>query len=548
MKKMIRDPSCFARDEYDLLVVGGGIYGICAAWHAARRGLSVAVIDKRDFCGETSANPLKIVHGGFRYMQHANFSRIRKSSHERKVLMQMAPHLVDPIHFLIPTYGYGMQGKAILRLGLFAYNLVVFDRNRGLTDRQKHIPWGEILSREDVERQFPELDPTGLTGGVAFVDGQMYSPPRLAYSYLRSAVDAGAGAANYLEATGFLRDGQRVAGVHAQDLLNGDEFDIRARVVMNTTGPWIPKLLRQLDIRLKKPLQYTKDLYLVVDRVLSDRYALAIPGMEKDPDAIVSRGARHYFVIPWRGRSLVGSSHEIYEGSPDEFEVTEDDVSALLGEVNKACPPLALTRDNIVMLNYGLVPAGDYYNDTSRIIDHSRDHKIDDLITITGVRWTTSRGVAGQAVDLAMAKIGKAPVAASASSPSLYGGDIEIFPDFLREAGRQCPEQMDECAVNNLLRHHGSQYRDVLNYVDENPALVATLGESPVLQAAVVHAVRDEMAQKLGDVVFRRTDLGTAGHPGEAALRDCAELMAAELGWDPARIDQELDEIKQEFP
>ena len=128
MKKMIRDPSRLTRDEFDLLVVGGGIYGICAAWHAALRGLSVALIDRRDFCGETSANPLKIVHGGFRYMQHANFSRIRKSSHERKVLMQMAPHLVDPIQFVIPTYGYGMQGKAILRLGLFAYSLVVFVR------------------------------------------------------------------------------------------------------------------------------------------------------------------------------------------------------------------------------------------------------------------------------------------------------------------------------------------------------------------------------------------------------------------------------------
>lgn len=548
MKKMIRTPDRLARDEYDLLIVGAGIYGICAAWHAALRGLSVALIDRSDFCSETSANPLKIVHGGFRYLQHANFARIRKSSHERKVLMQIAPHLVDPIAFLIPTYGYGMQGKAILRLGLFAYNLIVFDRNRGVKDRQKHISGGEVLSREEVARQFPQLDPNGLTGGVAFVDGQMYSPPRLAYAYLRSAVDAGAVAVNYVEATGFLRAGQRVTGVHAQDVLSGNSFDIRARVVMNTSGPWIPQLLRQLDIRLKKPLAYTKDLYLVVDRVLSDKYALAIPGMEKDPGAIVSRGARHFFVIPWRGRSLIGSSHEIYTGSPDAFKITEKDVSALLDAVNAACPPLALTRDDIVTMNSGLVPAGDYYSDTSRIIDHSGDHGVDGLITITGVRWTTSRGVAGNAVDLAMTKMGKPHGAESGFPPSLYGGEIGNFDAFVREAGRQCPASMDEPAVRNLLRHHGSEYHDVLNYVDEDPARVATLGDSPVLQAAVIHAVREEMAQKLGDIVFRRTDLGTAGHPGEAALTMCARLMAGELGWDQARIDRELDEVRTGFP
>ncbi|MCI0439985.1 MAG: FAD-dependent oxidoreductase, partial [Chloroflexi bacterium] len=273
-----------------------------------------------------------------------------------------------------------------------------------------------------------------------------------------------------------------------------------------------------------------------------------IPSRHKEPTAIVSRGMRHFFVIPWRGRSLIGSSHVIYDGNPDEFEVSEQDIHGLMDEVNESYPALGLTREDIAFYNSGLVPYGDYYGEHSRVIDHARDHGVEGLVTVTGVRYTTSRGIAAKIVDLAAGKIGKAVPASMTDRTPVFGGDIGRFDDFAKQAVVQRPHWLSEKAMRPLLRMYGSKYREILKYAGESTELAGTLGESTVLRAEVVHAVREEMAQRLGDVVFRRTELGTAGHPGDAALQDCANLMAAELGWTQARIEQELDEVNRVFP
>ncbi len=545
---MERDLNRLSRNEYDLVVVGGGIYGVCAAWDAAHRGLSVALVERGDFVSATSANSLKIVHGGFRYIQHADVRRIRDSSCERRVLMRIAPHLVHPLPFLVPTYGHGTQGKEMLTLALLLYDLIVFDRNRGVTDPGKRIPWGQVISKRECLHLFPGLPEKGLTGALIFYDAQMYSPPRLALSYLRSAVDAGADAANYLEVTGFMGDRSRVTGVIAQDLATGDRLEIRGKVILNASGPWVERLLGSLGLRLRIPFQVTKDLYLVVDRMLSKEYALAVPSQKEDPRAILSRGKRHFFVIPWRHRSLIGSSHVVYEGIPDEFEVTDTDIQDLLDEINEAYPNLALNRQDVSLWNSGLVPAGEHYGSRSHIIDHKVEDSLDGLVTIVGVRYTTSRGVAAQAVNLVSQKLGKEiPRSATAVTP-IWGGRIACFDDFLGQMNRDHAPELSVEVTKALAHNYGSEYRRVLRYVEENPAWAETVDGSTVLQAEVIHAVREEMAPKLGDVVFRRTELGTAGHPGEPALRMCAELMAAELGWNAGRMEEELAEVRKVVP
>lgn len=543
---MKRDPSKLARDEYDLVVVGAGIYGICAARDAALRGLSVALIERGDFCAETSANPIKIVHGGFRYIQHADIARIRESTRERNIFLRNAPHLIQPLPFLIPTYGRGMQGREVLTAGLLAYDFFAFDRNRKIEDPQKKIPWGKLISRDECLRRFPQVSSEKLTGALVFYDGQMYSPPRLAVCYLKSAVRAGADAVNYTEVVDFLREDKRVTGVRARDRFTGTEFDVRGRMVVNTTGPWIEKVLQRLDLKLPNPLQVTKDLYLVVRRVLDERYALAAPSRYSDPEAILSRGHRHFFFIPWRNHTLIGSSHALYEGHPDQFAVTDEDVQQLIEEVNEAYP-IGIQRSDVTFWNSGMVTFGDHYGHRSRIIDHAKVDGVDGLITIVGVRWTTSRGVAAKAVNLVSKALGKKTESTTAVTP-VYGGDIDRFDAFLGEAIERHGSQLDAESVRSLVHNHGSSYPEVLRYVEEDPATARTLGDSPVIGAEVVHAVRHEMALKLGDVVFRRTDLGTAGSPGGDALRQCAALMAGELGWDEERVEREIAEVQQVFP
>jgi glycerol-3-phosphate dehydrogenase len=554
---MDRDLARLTRTNYDLVIIGGGIYGICAAWDATLRGLSVAIVERGDFCGATSANSLKLVHGGFRYIQHADIRRIRESSHERNTLMRIAPHLVSPIPFLIPTYGRGMKGKEILTFALALYNLIAFDRNQGLKDPRKQLPWGEIISRDECLRLFPALERKGLTGGVVFYDGQMYNPPRLALAYLKSAAKAGAEAANYLEVTGFLGDRSQVTGVKARDLLTGNDLEIRGKLVLNASGPWAEQILEKLDVRrLCPPLYFSKDLYLVIGRPLTTKYALAVPSKHTDPNAIVSRGQRHLFLIPWRDYTLIGSSHLTYEGRPDEFAVTDTDIQELLDEINISYPAVALTHEDISFFNAGLVPMDGIETSSNelklskrhRIIDHETVDGLAGLVTVVSVRWTTSRHVAQETIDLVFRKLGqKSPKVMTAVTP-LYGGQIERLDEFLKRESQKRPFGLSVEVMDHLLRNHGSAYSEVLQMIEAEPDLGETIGASKVLKVEVVHAIRAEMAQKLGDVVFRRTDLGVAGHPGESALRTCAALMAAELKWDKARVERELDEVRQIFP
>jgi glycerol-3-phosphate dehydrogenase len=548
-----RDLSVLTEQEFDLVIIGGGAFGACAAWDAALRGLAVALVERGDFCHATSANHFKMVHGGIRYLQHADVPRMRESSRERRALLRTAPHLVQPLPIVIPTYGHGRQGRALLAAGCWLYNLLVCDRSRGLRDPQRHIPWGQLLSRAECLQLFPALEPRGLTGALLFFDGQMYNPPRLVLSYLRAAVQAGAQVANYLEAVRFLRTDERIYGLVVSDRLSGEQLEIRGQVVLNAAGPWAEQLLGDtLGLRLTPALTFSRDACFVVARpLLGGPYALAVQGRTRDPDALLSRSHRHLFLVPWRQATLIGVWHVVHHGSPEAFRVTEDELEAFLAEINAAYPALALTLQDVALWHAGLVLFGDNdagathlrYGKRSCLIDHARLHQVHGLITLIGVRATTARGMAVKAIDLACRKLGYNASPSRTAVTPIYGGDIERFEPFLQQAIQQRPPSVRPEVMRALVHNYGTEYPRVLRYLAENPTWAETLGGSTTLKAEVVHAVRHEMAQKLSDVVFRRTDLGTVGHPGEEALHSCAAVMAAELGWNPQQVDQEMAEV-----
>ncbi len=549
---MIRDLQALTHGEFDLLIVGGGAFGACAAWDAAQRGLSVALIERGDFSQATSANHFKMVHGGIRYLQHLDLPRIRESVRERRALLRIAPHLVYPLPIAIPTYGHGRQGKSVLAAGLKLYDLLSCGRNRGIADPLRRIPPGRMLSRQECLRLFPGLEPRGLTGAGLFYDGQMYNPPRLALAFLQSAVTAGAQIANYVEAKQFLARNGRVYGVQARDVLTDTPFDIRSKMVLNAAGPWAERLLEQgLEVRLRPGLTYSRDACFLIQREMVGPYALAVQGRTKDPDALLSREHRHLFLVPWRGVTLIGVWHVVYRGDPDGFTVTEQDLQGFLSEINDAYPPLALTLDDVAQWNAGLVLFGENqpqsvhlrYGKRSCLIDHERLNGVERLVTLIGVRATTARGMAAQAIDLVCHKLGQPRPASQTAETPLYGGEIEAFEPFLQQAIAQRPPSVTASAMPQLVHNYGSAYREVLKYLDEVPSWAETVGQSNVLQAEIIHAVREEMAQKLSDVVLRRTELGTAGCPEESQIRMCASLMAAEAGWSPHRLEVEIEDV-----
>jgi glycerol-3-phosphate dehydrogenase len=551
---MLRNLNELADRGFDLVVVGGGIFGICVAWDAVLRGLSVALVERDDFAHATSAHSFRIVHGGVRYLQHADVKRVRQSSRERNVLLRIAPHLVHPLPILVPTYGHGSKGKELLGAGLVLYDVLTADRNRGISDPGRRIPRSRLLSRDEVRAAFPELEDPKLTGGALFHDSQMHNPPRLALSFLRSAVEQGACAANYLEAVGFLRRGERICGIEARDVLSGDHLTVRGRVVVNAAGPWAEGLLtRGLDTQLQPPCTFSRDACLVVDRPWPHSYGLAVTAQTSDPDAILSRKARHLFLLPWRRYTLVGVWHVVYRGDPDDFTVSEPELEHFLDEINSAYPPLALSLDDLSLWNAGLVLFGENapgtthlsYGKRSRIVDHSRTHGLEGLVSIIGVRFTTARSEAARAVELACKKLGRMATPSRSGETRIHGGAIEDFESLRMDVLKRRPHGLPSIVLESLVRNYGSEYRRVLAYADDNASLAQTIGTSQVLRAEVVHAVREEVAATLADVAFRRTDLASAGRPGGGALEECARLMADELGWDDQRIHEELAEVNR---
>lgn len=542
--------------EYDLVIVGGGIFGACAAWDAAGRGLKVALLEKKDFSHATSANHLKMVHGGIRYLQHGDVIRVWESCRERTALLKIAPHLVRPLPIVMPTYGHGKRGKAVLGVGVSLYDLLTLGRNRRIADEGRRIPGGRLITKQEVLKHFPGIEQRGLTGAAVFYDAQMYSPQRIALSFLRSAASAGADIANYLEVTGFLKSGGRIAGVEAKDVHSGESLEVRGKTVLNTAGPWAARLLETgRDLQLSPKPVFSRDVCFVVSRRLSSKFALACQTRTQDADAILSRGGRHLFLAPWRDRTLVGVWHGVYKGAPDEVTVTEEELQSFLDETNAAYPGISLTREDVTMVNFGLIlfegnqKGSDEisFGKRSLLVDHERTHHVKGLVTLIGVRATTARGEAEKAVNLIFRKLGERSPDSETETTPIFGGRIEKFDDFLGQVVKQGPYGLDRDVLEAMIQNYGSEYPGVLKYIGEDPELAHRLGDSTVLKAEVVHAVREEMAEKIGDVIFRRTDLGTGGHPGEEALQACARLMASELGWDENRVREEIDEARNEF-
>ena len=568
---MKRNLAQLSSQVFDLLVIGGGIYGVCIAWDAALRGLSVALVEKGDFGHATSANSLRVIHGGLRYLQHGDIPRMRQSIRERTVFMQIAPHLVQPFPIVIPTYGHGLRGREIFSLALSIDNLVGFDRNR-LKDPNKHLPGGRLLSKEECIRRFPYVEKKRLTGGVVVYDCQMDSSERLVLSLARSAAAAGAEMANYTEVTELTSENSRVTGVKARDALTGnDEFRIRAKVTVNASGPWMDHVLGLLPGHRGQPrLALSRAFNLLIRREVIPRYAVGVYGQTfyKDSDAFLRKGSRLYFIIPWRDRSLIGTAHLPHDGDPNNVEVTEIEIETFLSDLNKGCQSIGLRRDDVARVYAGLLPMASYGREGIQLVKHPRlyDHRaegLDGLISVSGVKFTEARRVAEKVVNKTFVHLGKPSPKCSTAVTPVHGGEIERFGTFVSQAIERRPMGLSADITRDLVHNYGSAYHEILQYLDSpcvriQPAFsgtapapsapsMPTKGDedlSPVLGALVRHAVRDEMAKKLSDLVFRRTWLGNTANIGPAHLRTCAAVMAHELGWHSIKAQKELEDVK----
>lgn len=525
---MRRDLQRLARESFDLLIVGGGIHGLAAAYDAAQRGLSVALVERGDFGSAASFNHLKTVHGGLRYLQTGDLKRMRESILERRALARIAPHLLTPLPFLMPTYRKPTRSGLAMRVAFLVDALVGHDRNDGVIPRLR-IPAGRVLSKVECLRLFPDVRQPGLTGGALWYDYQVRNTDRLTLSFALAGERHGACLANYVEARSALLDDGRVRGVRVRDVLSGDEFDVRARVTLNVAGAGAGRIMEGFGSRSPYPL--LKAMNLVTARPMSG------PAL-----ASSTNSGRMLFVVPWEGRLLAGTSHSQHLCGPDDSGVSGEELEAFIEEVNEAFPSLHLAAGDVTMVHRGVVPAARTRGELAleghfRIRDHAADG-IEGAVSLVGVKYTTGRGVAAAAVNVVTRKLGRQAPSRTAASPLPGATDDPeaVAADCARRAPGIGPEILRALALT-----YGTLAKEVADLAHGEPALGDPLcPDSTVLRAQVAYAVRNEMACTLADVVTRRTPLGAAGKPGPGAIAACAAVMARECAWSAARTAEEI--------
>ena len=535
---MKRNLKRLADETFDLLIVGGGITGACVARDASLRGLRVALIERNDFANATSAHNSKLVHGGLRYLRNFELGLVRESLKERRNWQRIAPHLVHPLPFLVPLYNGGLKGRATLSAGLTLYDLLSYDRT-WLEDPDQRLPGHHWLGARQALAEEPVLERPGLDGAFVYYDAQMYSPERLALECLIDANAHGAAIANYLEAKRFIRRNDRVEGVSVSDTLRDSHFDVRATITLVAAGPWSDIFLASA---LGKPASH---------KILRSKgIHLLVPSLTRAHALTMATEAGHFFVLPWRGHTLLGTTDTTFTGDPDSLSVSERDIEDFLDFITRHLPSAKITRDDVAYFYAGLRPLVDdgsrnTYSASRRseIIDHGRDDGVDALFSAIGGKWTTSRDLAQKIVDAIGAKLGRPLAPCTTATLRLPGARFER----LREFAVQQKTLHRGAASAHLIHMYGARLTRLFAETQSRPELIEPLGGHGDIAAQIFFAAREEMALTLADAILRRTGIGQFGAPSRPVLETASRLMGNELEWSEERRQKEIASLAPWF-
>lgn len=522
--------------RFDLIVVGAGVNGTGIARDAAMRGLRVLLLDKGDVASGTTSWSSRLIHGGLRYLEHREFGLVRESLRERERLLRLAPHLVKPLPLLIPVYHTDRRGPWLIRAGMLAYDLLSFD---------KSLPRHRMLNREAALQRVPGLRREGLRGAARYYDAQISFAERLAVENAVDARDHGAAVLTYARADRLLRDegGDMVRGIAYTDVLDGRSHEAMAPVTINVAGPWVDRILRGEDQAGPEPMiGGTKGSHIIVE---------PFPGAPRDALYVeAEKDARPYFIIPWNGLYLIGTTDERYSGDLDRVVASEAEIEYLIKETNRIIPRAGLDRDSVCYTYSGIRPLpyqakGETGAITRRHIVHNHAPELNGLLSVVGGKLTTYRNLAEQAVDAVFGQLGRpVPSSGTATAPLPGGrfgdgGDLAGQRDhFIAELGRT---NVTPATAERLFETYGVRAAAVLQVAEQEPNLWQPLGQgTDAIGAEVVYAVREELAQTLTDILLRRTMLGLNADVGIGTDEAMARVAQRYLGWSDQRVREEI--------
>ncbi|MEV4731697.1 glycerol-3-phosphate dehydrogenase [Saccharopolyspora sp. NPDC049426] len=510
------------RDEFDVVVIGGGVTGAGAALDAATRGLRVALVEARDLAAGTSSRSSKLFHGGLRYLEQLEFSLVREALRERELMLtRLAPHLVKPVPFLYPLT------RRFWERPYTAAGLLMYDTMGGA----RSVPGQKHLSRAGALRMVPALKRSAMIGGIRYYDAQA-DDARHTMTVARTAARYGAVVMTSTQVTGFLREADRIAGVKVRDVETAEEIEVRAHAVINATGVWTDELQKLSGGRGRFRVRSSKGVHIVVPR---DRI-VAETGM------ILRTEKSVLFVIPWGNHWIIGTTDTDWHLDLAHPSATKADIDYLLEHVNSVLAT-PLTHDDIEGVYAGLRPllAGESEESSKLSREHAVARVAPGLVAIAGGKYTTYRVMAADAVDAVSPDVPGRMASSITDQVPLIGADgyhaLVNQADQLASAHGLHPYR-----IRHLLDRYGSEIHEVLAVSEERPDLLKPVPAAPnYLQAEIVYACSHEGAMHLEDVLTRRTRISIEyPHRGVDCADAVARLMAAELGWDEETITREV--------
>jgi glycerol-3-phosphate dehydrogenase len=518
--------AALATRELDVLVVGGGVVGAGTALDAVTRGLSVGLVEAQDWGSGTSSRSSKLIHGGLRYLEMLDFRLVREALKERGLLLErIAPHLVRPVPFLYPLTGHVWE-RAYAGSGILLYDTMSYSSGHG-----RGLPPHRHLTRRHALRIAPALKKSSLVGAIQYYDAQV-DDARFVATLVRSAAAYGAQVVNQARVVGFLREGERVTGATVRDEETGDQFEIRARQVVNATGVWTDETQAMVGERGKFHVTASKGVHLVVPR---DRIQSATGIILRTEKSVL-------FVIPWGRHWIIGTTDTAWTLDKAHPAASATDIDYVLDHVNNVLNT-PLTREDVEGVYAGLRPllAGESDQTSKLSREHVVAHAVPGLVVVAGGKYTTYRVMASDAVDAAVHGLDRRTPASCTETLPLLGADG--FQALWNGRARiAATSRLHVARVEHLLRRYGTLTDEVIALIEADSSLAQPLpGTDDYLRAEVVYAASHEGAVRLEDVLARRTRICFETFDrGVGAARPAAELMAGVLGWDEARIDAEV--------
>lgn len=518
-----------AAGEFDLVVIGGGINGAGIARDAASRGINLLLLEMNDFASGTTSWSSRLIHGGLRYLEHGELSLVYESLQERARLLRTARHLVHRIRLNVPIYEGGKRGMLLLRIGMVAYDLLSFG---------KPLPHHRILDRRALLASEPGISADGLKGGAQYYDAQVTFAERLVIENVVTAGAYGATIRSYSAVTGIDIDGGKVRSVRYRDAAAGEEVEVGARVVVNAAGPWVDDVLGTVEAPMPELMGGTKGSHIIVG---------PFEGAPKDAFYVEAYlDMRPFFIIPWNGQYLIGTTDHRYPGDPAEASPSEAEIDYLLSETNRVFPRARLMRKDIHYAYAGVRPLPIQSKKaegaiTRRHIIRNHQRKALGLLSIIGGKLTTYRSLAEQVTDRVVKMLdvrAKTCVTRDMFLPGAIG--LTAAKQMLAEF-----DEVSEAGAARLFSVYGGRTRRVLELAYGEPSLASALDpERTVLAAEVAFVVRHEFARHLTDIVHRRTMTGLSPDLGESVAGPVADVAAAELGWDAAEKERQLEALR----